>query len=157
MSRYASQTSVSVDRTESEIKKVLLHYGADDIVTGQSSASRRAFVQFMFRGMRMQVNIVMPDQSETRFTLSDSGKERNEDVARASWMQACRQQWRVLLLLIKANLEAIENGIMRPQDAFLPWLLLPDGRNVSEAVSNGLTQWLESGAQPKALPFGGRQ
>lgn len=154
MSRFASRTGVSIDRSEAEIKKTLQRYGADDIVTGQSARQGKAFVQFWFRKLHVQVDIPLPTIDEERFQLTDTGKERSENQIQAEYEKACRQQWRVLLLLIKANLEAVENKIMEPQQAFLPWLMLPNGQTVIKAVEPGLKRWIESGEQPKLLTFG---
>jgi hypothetical protein len=156
MSRYASGTEVTIDKSEAEIKKTLMRYGADDIVTGQSSRKGKAFVQFWYESLHIMVEIPLPTIEEKKFQLTEKGNERSEHQVQIEYEKACRQQWRVLLLLIKANLEAVENRIMEPQQAFLPWLILPNGQTVIKAVEPGLKKWIESGEQPKLLTFGGK-
>lgn len=74
--------------------------------------------------------------------------------ARGHWEQACRQQWRVLFLLVQATLEAVENGIMSPVEAFMPWLMLPNGRTMGEEMVPKIERVLQTG-ELKALPFFG--
>jgi len=62
----------------------------------------------------------------------------------------------VLLLLIKANLEAVENGILKPEEVFLPWLMLPDGSTVGQRMCPGIPGALQSG-KIRALPFPGSE
>ena len=154
MSRYAAGTRVATDRTQAEIQTTIRRYGADDIITGQSAEAARAFVQFRYRGFSARVMIPLPDPKERRFWVTPSGKfEREADVARAEWEKATRQQWRVLLLLLKAQFEAIENNVITAEEAFLPWILMPGGRTIGQEVLPQL-QAAADGGQLKALPFG---
>ena len=155
MSRFASDTSVSAERSETEIKRTLVRYGADDIVSGQSSRLNQAFVQFQFKGLPVEVRIPLPNAMDKRFTQTPGrGRKRDAGAARTEWEKACRQQWRVLLLLIKAQLEAVENKLMKPEEAFLPWLRLPDGRTMITALQSAIPQLLsERGDVRKYLPF----
>lgn len=153
-SRYAEGTSVSAERSKVEIERTLMRYGADDFVTGTSRAMRQAFVAFSYKALPVRMVLPLPDPEAAVFTMSPSGKrERTPEQARAAWEKACRQQWRVLLLLIKANLEAIENGVVSAEAAFLPWLLLAGGRTVYEEMKPGIQKAVE-GKTPLALPWG---
>ena len=38
------------------------------------------------------------------------------------------------MLLVKAQLEAIECGLMKFEEAFLPWMVLKDGKTVMETM-----------------------
>jgi len=154
MSRYATGTSVSVDRSKAEIERTLARYGADDIVSGQSRQSRQAFVQFAYRRLHVEVRITLPDPDDKAFRKSPTGKRsRDERQAFAAWEKACRQQWRVLLLLLKAQLEAVENGVYEPWEAFLPWLMLPTGKTVRGAIAPRLDELLDGTVPPKLLMF----
>jgi len=157
MSKYARGTKVPVGRSESEVKQTLVRYGADDVVTGSSSRQRRAFVQFHFRGFPIQVNVSLPDPASPTYARTlKRGSARDSSAAMQLWERDCRQQWRVLLLLIKANLEAVENGILKTEEVFLPWLMLPDGSTVGQRVCPGIPAALQSG-KIKALPFPGTE
>jgi len=155
MSIYAKETGVSVERSEAEIKRTLRRYGADDITTHSSARRRLAFVAFAYESLPVKMTIPLPDPDSEEFWHSPAGKKkRSPEQARSQWEKACRQQWRVLLLLIKAQLEAIANGVVTPQEAFMPWLLLKSGRTIYEEMGGGIQGAIESG-QIKALPWGG--
>ncbi|MBD3174336.1 MAG: hypothetical protein GF320_04095 [Armatimonadia bacterium] len=153
MSKYASETEVSVDRSEAEIKRTLLRYGADDIVTGHSTRQGAAFVRFFYRDLHIRISMPLPSPEEDRFTKTDKGRRRTATQARREYEKATRQQWRVLLLLLKAKLEAVENELLPEREMFMPWILLPSGRTVFEEADPGLSRWIETGEQPKMLPF----
>jgi hypothetical protein len=154
MSRFATNTDVPVERSRSEIEGTLRRYGCDDIVVGQSVRTRRAFVQFFYRKLHLEVSITLPDAAAERFRLTPSKRRRRtERDATAEWEKECRQQWRILLLLLKAQLEAVENGIMQPWEAFLPWLCLPDGDTVGKRMAGGIAELLASGKVPPMLAF----
>jgi len=48
--------------------------------------------------------------------------------------QATRQRYRAILLYIKSMLEAVEVGIMSIEEAFMPHLMLANGRTVAEYI-----------------------
>jgi len=158
MSHFANSTHVSVERSRIEIEGTLRRYGCDDIVVGQSVRSRRAFVQFCYRSLHLEVSLTLPDAAAERFRLTPGKRRRRSEVdALIEWERECRQQWRVLLLLLKAQLEAVENGIWEAWEAFLPWLLLPTGGTVGKRMASGISELLASGSTPPLLPFSGPQ
>ena len=155
MSRYARETGVSVEKSQVEIKRTLRRYGADNIVFGDSAGQRRAFVQFTYENLPVRAIIPLPSPAEARFTKSPMGKrQRDPRATLVEWEKACRQQWRVLLLLIKAQLEGIQNEIFTPREVFLSWLVLPSGQTVSQWALPQLEAAEKHGGLP-ALPLPG--
>jgi len=156
MSRFARDTDVPVERSRSEIEGTLRRYGCDDIVVGQSVRTRRAFVQFFYRKLHLEVSITLPDAADKRFQLTATGRHRRgEGAALVEWEKACRQQWRILLLLLKAQLEAVENGLKEPWQIFLCEILLPDGQTIGKRMAAGIGELIASGKAPIGLPFSG--
>jgi len=154
MARYATGTTVSAERSEVEIKRTLTRYGADDVVTGQSARKRQAFVQFQYKGLPIEIRISLPDINAKEFQETPSGRRKRDAVqANMAWTKACKQQWRVLLLMIKANLEAVENEVLPATEVFLPWLLLPTGETLAKALESKIANVLESGETMKLLTF----
>lgn len=114
MSRYAKTTQVPVDRSRSEIERTLKAYGCDAFAFGWEPAG--AMIQFGYKGRAVRVSVPMP---------------QGDDRAAA---QVERQRWRILLLLIKAQIEAVEIGLATFEEAFLPWMLLADGSTVAQKM-----------------------
>lgn len=155
MPRYAKKTSVPVERSHAELKKVLAAYGGDEIVIVDSQRRGKSMVQFLYHELPIRLVVDMPARSEKRFHEKADGSRYSETQGTNSWKQACRQQWRILVLLIKAKLEAIDAKVLKAEEAFLPWLLLPNGKTVIEEVTPRLDKLLDSGELPKLLMEGG--
>lgn len=114
-SRFAKNTSVPVERTRAEIERALRVYGCDAFAFGW--AIEGAMIQFSHRGRSVKVSVPTPQ-----------GKSE------AKTAQLERQRWRILLLLIKAQIEAVEIGLATFEEAFLPWMLLADGSTVAQRM-----------------------
>lgn len=153
MSLYARNTAVSVERSEAEIKRTLVRYGGDNIVIGTSRELRQAAVQFVLKERSYKVAIKLPDFGSSEFHRTGTGRARVLEAATRDYERACRQKWRVLALLLKAQLEAIHEGILSPDDAFMSWLMLPNGQTVGEAVRPHMDKLLAGQSAAKALPF----
>ncbi len=154
MGRYAKGTRVSTDRSKAEVERTIARYGGDDIVTGRSSRKAEAFVQFRYANLPLEIRIRLPNPLDDRFWRTPAGRRRRNKVQAATlWEKECRQQWRVLVLLIKANLEAVENGLLKAQEVFLPWLMGPRGKSLARELEEHVERWLETGDMPKMLPF----
>ena len=146
MRRYASGTAVATERSQAEIKKTLQRYGADNVTIGESMAQGVALIQFLHRDLPCQIRVKLPKAQEERFHLTPSrGRRRTSEAARMAWQDECRRKWRVILLLIKAKLEAIEEEVVSPREALLSWLLLPNGQNVSQALEGKWEKMLKGG------------
>ncbi len=115
-SRYAAATAVPVERSRAELERTLHRYGADAFVFGWDQ--KGAMVQFGYRGRNVRVQVPYP---------GPTGSQKKHE-------QAQRQRWRILLLLVKSQIEAVECGLMKFEEAFLPWLVLKDGQTVLQTM-----------------------
>lgn len=116
-SKYAEQTKVPVSRSRDEIEDTLRRYGVTAFAFGWASNSN-AMIQFEYRGrnVKMEVNLPKGDPESVAYQRSE------------------RQRWRVLVLFVKAQLEAVEVGIASFEEVFLPWTLLADGSTVAQKM-----------------------
>ncbi len=149
MSRYAANTSVSVDQSRAHIEKTLRRYGANGFMYGWEGT--RAVVGFRMNGRQIKFEIQMPDRQDPEFTMTPAGRERSHTQADSAWEQAGRQRWRALELVIKAKLEAVESGITEFDTEFLAHIVLPDGRTAGEWAVPQVAAAYESGAMPQKL------
>jgi len=159
---YASQTSVSVERSRTEIERTLQRYGAQKFVYGWDR--EEAVIAFVvqnedsgeFRQVRFRVHV--PPRED--FARTAHGRRRTALQQEKEWEQAQRSRWRALLLVIKAKLEAIEAGIATFEDEFLAYTMLPGGETVGEWIAPQLDEVYEKGVMPGdlrlALPAGAR-
>lgn len=148
MAQYASETSVSQEKSRNEIEATLKRYGATSFMyaTGETGA----MVQFIISGRQVRFLLAMPDPKAREFTHSSRGA-RPSDVAYKAWEQAGRQRWRALALVIKAKLEAVASGITTVEDEFLAQTLLPDGSTVAQFIQPQVAIAYERGSMPTTL------
>lgn len=131
MTRYAANTSVSVERSRAEIESILVRYGASQFMYGwnQDGATIAFVVEPNGDKRQVRFQLPLPSRDEYRFTHHSRGP-RTATEAERQWEQACRQRWRALVLVVKAKLEAVETGIATFEDEFLAYIMLPSGETV---------------------------
>lgn len=138
---YAAGTTVTVERSQQEIAATLTRYDVDTYTFGARPG--RAVVEFVLADMPIRLAIPLPAKPAQQ-------KGRNPATGRTvdlhkAWEQEVREAWRALLLFLKANLEAVERGVITAEQAFMAFLLTPDGRTVGDAVLPAYRQALTSG------------
>lgn len=146
--RYAKGTSVSADRSEAEIKRVLRRYDESVKVAVYSDADQ-AGIMFQMRGRSIRIRLPMP--SEDDFARTEKGRPRTPASRKAERDKAVRQRWRALLLVTKAKLEAIESGISTFDDEWLAYFVLDGKRTVGEVLKPQLEAARESGVAPTLM------
>ncbi len=149
MSRYAQGTSVSVDRSRSEIEHTLTRYGAHAFA--YATENQKAMISFKMKNRMVRFILDLPPMEDYRKTPG-RGRARSDSDTYHHWEQACRQCWRALALVIKAKLEAVESGISIFEEEFLAHLVLPDGKTVGQFMLPQIERAYQSGKMPKLLP-----
>jgi hypothetical protein len=158
MSIYASQTSVSVEKSRAEIESTLARYGAERFA--YATEPGRAMIGFCITDptTRTMLNVRMilplPAKSEKRFThrtVYQKWVENPPEMVNKLWEQACRSTWRALALVIKAKLEACASRISTVEREFLADVLLPSGQTTGEWLRPQLKEISERGEMPRLL------
>jgi len=152
--RYATNTQVSIDRSKEEIENTLRRYGADQCLSGWDK--EKAYIMFRIHDRMVKFTVDLPDKDDEEFTLTPTGRERDESTAFKEWEQACKQRWRALALIIKAKLEAVECGVCDFEEEFLGNIMLPDGRTASDYLKPQLEVAYQKGGMPTMLPWTGK-
>jgi len=129
---YADRTRVSVEKTKADIEKTLARYGADRFA--YFTEATRAMIVFEAHGRRLRFDLPLTEG-------------RNEAAERKR-----RQQWRALLLCIKAKLESVASRIETFEEAFLAHVVMPDGKTVYEHTAPRIEQIAKGGELRPLLP-----
>lgn len=159
--KFASDTTVPVEKTRAEIEKVLAKYGAEHFAYGTEPGL--AVIGFripdaysgILLAVRMQ--LPLPRKDEARFTKGWQGaswKRAPDHAVQARWEQACRSTWRALLLVIKAKLEACAVGISTVEREFMADVVMPSGQTLGEWVRPQLQSVYEGRPLPPLLTGG---
>lgn len=159
MARYAADTQVPVTKSIEEIERTLARYGATAF--GYARQGGRAVVQFAIPAhegakdpadqRRVRFDLTIPKRDDFRLT-PQTRQWRSDDAIDSAWEKAQRQQWRALLLFVKATLEAVEAGLLTIEEAFLAHIALPDGTTTYEWMGPQLAEVYATGDMPELLP-----
>jgi hypothetical protein len=147
VTRYAADTSVSVERSKAEIEKTVARYGASGFASAW--AGNQARIGFQIEGVQVQLRLELPSVED--YKRSPRGRARDREATQKAWEQACRAQWRALALVVKAKLEAVESGISTLEREFLVDLVVPGGGTVGDQLLPGLAKALQTGRLPPLL------
>ena len=136
---YAKGTSVSVERSEAELRSLLSKHGADALMVGHDASEGRAFVAFRIRGQAVRLDVPLPKLEDFRHYIHAAwGRRKRDDVeTRKAHEQASRERWRALVLLTKAKLEAVQIGFSSIEREFMHDLLTPSGKTVGQLWRGG--------------------
>ena len=128
---YAKYTTVAVSKSKQEIERTISKYKGDQYGIAVDNSAMRAAVQFRIDKWLVRFEVKLP-----------AGNEENQGV---------KTRWRALLLAIKAKLESVESGIESFEEAFLPHLVMPDGRRFSSWATPQIQDMRKEGKMPQTL------
>ncbi len=77
MARYAENTTVSVDRSRSEIERTLQRYGADSFFYGWDEDA--AVIGFRMQGRHIRFKLAIPDCASEEFTHTPTRRKRRTE------------------------------------------------------------------------------
>jgi hypothetical protein len=110
---------------------------------------------FELADRRIRLDLPLPDRDSRAITHTpERGVVRSRDAQEREYEYAVRQRWAALSLWIKAQLEAIESGIVTVEEVFLSHIVLPDGSTVGEWAHPQLSAVYGRGEMPALLPGG---
>jgi hypothetical protein len=132
---YASRTQVPVGQSQGEVKTMLKKAGSDSVAIYEDASRSAVAFRMAGRYYRMEVPI--------RRKVGNAAQEE-------------RRAWRLLLLLVKAKLEAVREGATTFEREFLADMLTPDGKTVYEWTREPLKLAYDSGQMPDQLLLPGR-
>lgn len=128
--RYAEDTSVPVSRSQEEVKGLLRKAGAERLAVYEDE--QRAAVAFGFRGRMYRLDVPRPGK----------GKSQAQEE---------RRSWRLVLLVVKAKLEAVREGVTTIEREFLADTILYDGSKMGDWAAEQLAIAYQAGRMPDQL------
>lgn len=138
---YAEKTSVSINQSQAEIKKILTKYKADGFAYGENLGV--SIVMFEMAGRRIKFLLPMPPRP----------KEFATQASIKTYDQICRTRWRCLVLAIKAKLECVESGITTLEQEFMAHIMLPNGATVGQVMVGQIESAYKSNKMPPLLGY----
>lgn len=132
---YAERTDVPVARSQSQLVELLKKHKATQTAIGWSEDAGQ--VGFQFGGRVYKITV--PIRSAARGVNA---------------AQVERARWRVLHLVVKAKLEAVDAGITSIEQEFLAHAVLPNGRTVFEETAPAIERSYVEGRVRPLLELG---
>lgn len=117
---------------------------------------KAAMIAFEMKGRRIKFVLPMPDRDAPEFHTgvhpqSHKPCKLSPEKAAAKYEQGTRQKWRALALCIKAKLESVESKIETFEEAFMPHVVMSDGRTIGEVLLPDIGRLVESSKLPPLL------
>lgn len=149
--RYAENTEVTVDRSQTEALRLLKRYGADQ--TRVTNAEDRAILEFVLQGRLIRFLVAAPELEDPAFALDNWGMKRPVKQREAASHREYRRRWRSLILRLKAKLEAVTNDDVAVDEEFLAHLVVrPDGATVGDILLPQISEVYETGRVLSLMP-----
>jgi hypothetical protein len=145
---YAENTTVSIERSVSEIVALVKKNGANRIM--QVEEPGYIGISFFLNDRLLRFKVNLPG-IETIKQYSGNGRYLNEGQRKARLEQRHMQRARALLLVIKAKMESVESGVETFEEAFLANVVMPNGMTIAEMTVPRIAQAYESGETPPLL------
>lgn len=133
-------TSVSVDKSQAEIRKLLIDYGAARFLFGEEERDgvRWAGIEFGHDGnvVRMSVPLKTPDEKPLKAKAQRAVSRTYAQILNEAYEQEAKRVWRVLYWSLKSRMVAVDEQLETFEQAFLAHLVDPaSGMTVWQALS----------------------
>jgi hypothetical protein len=134
-------TSVPVERSQGEIRKLLAKHGVSRMILEEArddDGQRWAAVSFArgTQAVRMRVPLKRVDEREVRSKLMRARTKTVDEIRDLLYEQEERRIWRVMAWNLKARMVAVEEQLETFEEAFLAHLLDPQtGRTIFEQLA----------------------
>ena len=160
---FAQDTQVSVSCSRAEIDVLLRKWGCAAIAWSDNYAMGWAQLSFAWKRegdlYLAKFRIKIPDEKALREKAAKLAREPHRRRTTEQFYEQFRQglgkvEHRLLLLWIKAALNAVEAGIVPAEAIFLPFLVGQDGRTVGEVALPRLPNLLRGAADSLLLGAG---
>jgi hypothetical protein len=142
---YALNSSVPVERSKAQIRGYLAQMGADGFADAEQRGECR--LAFQISNRNYAIAFRLPDMESCAATPTGRARSQRETVQRHE--QMVRSYWRTILLIVKANAEAVALGVLTVEEAFGSMMLSHGGRTLGQMV----LRLSRNGEIPDELPL----
>lgn len=145
---YANGTTVSVEKSQAEIQKLVTKYGATSFASGYTPEN----AVIVFEARQRRVKFVLPFPKLKDLNRRYQRKSPAEQLAAEQ-----RRLWRAFALVIKAKLEAVASNVTTFETEFLAHIVDPStGKTIGETAIPAIAAAYERGIKmPPLLGSGG--
>lgn len=117
MGKYGKTTSVPVERSQAEARKILTDNHCDDIRHMETSTGYA--LEFVYNYRLIRFVIKYPEMDSPEICETETGKIRTPDQVEKAYSQEVRRLYRALCMCIRMKFEIVDSGISCFEDEFL--------------------------------------
>jgi hypothetical protein len=144
--RFAEDTAVPIERSRQEITALLREWDCTSITWGDNFELGAAALGFTWRyegqpyAVRFRLTMPTREQLEKEaLELWPNQWHQGQKRSRAAYVErvlknAPRAYHRLLLVKLKADLNAARAGLAKAEEIFLPWIIDQNGRTIGEIM-----------------------
>ena len=136
-------TRVPAEQTVMEITRLLVRYGATDIITSYGEDGEPRGLKWRLNTPHGPLAFALPCNVPQVFHLLTQDRIQVSDVE-ARRRQATRVAWRILKDWIEAQFALLETGMVELEEIFLPYMLQGD-QTLYQTLQAGNFRALQSG------------
>jgi hypothetical protein len=144
---YAENTTVAVEKSISEIVALVKKSGAQRVA--QAETETGLAIQFFLRDRMLRFHVELPQPGDVGATRGYRPATAAEQKKSAE--QRARQRARALLLVIKAKLESVESDVETFDEAFMPNIVMSDGKTVGAYALPAIESSYRDGRTPPLM------
>jgi hypothetical protein len=154
--KFAQDTTVPISRSRGEIDNLLRDWGATGVQWTDEWEAGVVTLRFQWPHQdsvfRARIRIVLPGRDD----FHEEAIDKRTGILSENKMEKLlaargKREHRLLLIMLKSLLNAVDAGVVSDIDAFLPYLEGSDGRTVGEVAAENLPK-LASGSASRLLP-----
>lgn len=134
-------TKIDPDKTAAEISKCLSMHGASAVMTEYDPSEGQVMaISFKIRIADREVGFRLPsDYKPVLEILKKNSKikewHRNYSRVQSEFkLQAVRTAWRIVKDWVEAQMALVETQMVTPGQVFLPYMVMKDGKTLSEKL-----------------------
>ncbi len=142
MGKAYQQSATPVAKSQEDIRKILMKYGADGVQFSEDWQARLLFIRFLYSIKDVQYSVVFKVPIPQAEDQSPGGRPRPVSQRIKLQEQYDRGIWRAVFWAIKSRMESVDFGIETFQEAFLSHFEIP-GSN--KQIGEVLIPRLETG------------
>ncbi len=151
MTRYAENTRVPVENSQSELVRLLKKHGSTSHAFGVQRGRASVMFELDKRRVRFELSVPDPDEFVAKIPRNIPVNQR-KDWCDKQAEQIERQRWRALVLVVKAKLELVAEGVGSIETEFMANIVLPNGQLVGDWLAPQIESAYASKKMPPLLP-----
>ena len=141
-------TSIPASRTVAEIQEILVKHGARSLLMDYLKDGSISALTFIIPTTKGDLHFKLPVNTDAVFKVLQSNHPRVKDrplYADKDRAQAGRVAWRIVKDWILAQMALIELGMVKLEEVFLPYALLPSGETYFASLERSGFKMLGAG------------